>query len=304
MPYINLTGRPDRLGANITTFISQIIFAHKNNFRINFDKNLIYGDSIWADLKYGPINQRFKESIFVQSLFDYIEEYNSYISIDNLEINFFSSDYFEIMSKTVLEIESDLVTYFKKNLYDNVNKFFLEKLKQKNYSLPFDPNDTVLIHLRLDDAKYIDDYDGKICANHFAECINSNQIATIELDRIVKNKYGSNFNRQAQISFYKIEHCLSKIYLEDSNYKNAVIVTSPNENLENINYPVISNFDESYDLFLLSNAKKIILSKSTFSLSSLFFGNFETCYLPLWGHIPCFGIYTKFDENRNIKFFN
>jgi hypothetical protein len=303
MPYIELLGRPDRLGANITTFISQIVFAHKNKFRVKFDKNLIYGDEIWLKLNFGSVNQKIINSIFIESIFDYLDEYNTNLTIDNLKVDFFSWDYFEIMSKSVLIIESDLITYFKENLYENIYKFYILRVKSRNYTLPFNPDDTVLIHLRLDDVGHVSDYDGRICAGYFREHINSNQIATINLDNFVKSKHGSNFNSQSQTHFSKIENCLSEIYSDNSNYKNAVIITSPNEELRNIPYPVISNFDESYDLFLLSSAKKIILSKSTFALSSLFFGDFEDCYVPLWGHVPCFGIYTKFDENKNIKFF-
>ena len=37
--YINLFDRGDRLGSNTISYISQILYAHKNNYFIRFTKN-------------------------------------------------------------------------------------------------------------------------------------------------------------------------------------------------------------------------------------------------------------------------
>ena len=66
-------------------------------------------------------------------------------------------------------------------------------------------------------------------------------------------------------------------------------------------FRIIQNDDESMDLFFLTQCKVIILSRSTFALSSLYFTQAENkdIYIPLWGHLSCFGLFTKYD---NCKF--
>ena len=44
----------------------------------------------------------------------------------------------------------------------------------------------------------------------------------------------------------------------------------------------------------------VILSRSTFALSSLFFNNNKKkIYIPLWGHFVCTGLGTHYDKNKN-----
>ena len=59
---INLSDRPDRLGANITWYLSIILVAIKNKYKIRFIK-----------LKQ---HYNYYNSIFVESLFDFVENYN------------------------------------------------------------------------------------------------------------------------------------------------------------------------------------------------------------------------------------
>jgi hypothetical protein len=58
----------------------------------------------------------------------------------------------------------------------------------------------------------------------------------------------------------------------------------------------------NFDLFLLCNAEVVILSRSTFSLSCLYFGSAKDIYVPMWGHISCFGLTNKYD-NTNINYY-
>jgi len=298
MPYIELLGRGDRLGANINTFIAQIIYAHKNNLEIRYNRNFINSGD---DVRYIPFNQDYLNSIFIETLLDFIDIHNSKLVKDELEVKFYTIHFFELMSKVVLDVKMDLVSYFKKYIFNSISNIFKEKSLKKDYKIPFDVETTVVVHLRLDDVRWIPDYDGRLCAEEFSNYLNDDKITTNELDFYVKNKYGRQYNHQSPIPFNRIESYLSEIKLENPNY-NVVLVTSQGENLLNLPYKVFSNNDESYDLFLLCCAKKVILSRSTFSLVSMFFGESEKYYVPLWGHIPCFGIYTKFDNNKNINF--
>jgi hypothetical protein len=298
MPYIELLGRGDRLGANITTFIAQTIYAHKNNLEIRYNRNFINSGD---DVKHIPFNQDYLNSIFIETLLDFIDIHNSKLLKDELEVKFYTIHFFELMSKVVLDVKMDLVSYFKKYIFNSIIDIFKEKYLKKDYKIPFDVETTVVVHLRLDDVRWSPDYDGRLCTKEFTNYLNDDKITTNELDFYVKNKYGRQYNRQSPIPFNRIESYLSEIKLENPNY-NVVLVTSQGENLLNLPYKVFSNNDESYDLFLLCCAKKVILSRSTFSLVSMFFGESEKYYVPLWGHIPCFGLYTKFDNNKNINF--
>ena len=56
--FIVLSDRTDRLGSNITHYISQILYAHKNNYEIRLEKS--------------KENYRYYDSIFIKILFNYI----------------------------------------------------------------------------------------------------------------------------------------------------------------------------------------------------------------------------------------
>lgn len=294
MPYIQLAGRDDRLGANITSFIAQIIYAHKNGFEIRYSDTLVYHPS-------GIESQKYLNTIFLETLFEFIKKYNSNIAKDDIEIKMFTTDYFEIISKVTLEVKMDLFTYFRKYILNDVKDFFKEKSLEKKFQIPFEPENTIVVHLRLDDVRDGIDYDGRLCAKEFENQLNSDKMTNANFDIIVKYKLGPQYNRQAPIPFIRIESYLRKIKIENPNFE-IVVITNFGENISEIPYKVISNTDESYDLFLLCNAKHLIISRSTFSLSAIFFGNSEKYYVPLWGHASCFGLNTKFDNNNNIDY--
>jgi hypothetical protein len=107
---------------------------------------------------------------------------------------------------------------------------------------------------------------------------------------------------QAPLSSDKIINLVNKI-LKDKPDHEVILITNPNQNISGLPYKCIANNDEFYDLFLLCNSETLILSRSNYALSSLFFGVSKETYIPLWGHIPCYGLYTKFDTNTKIKYF-
>jgi len=299
MGYIELLGRGDRLGANITTFIAQIIYAHKNNLEIRYDRNFIKsGDNV----KFVPFNQNYVNSIFIESLLDYIDIHNSKLIKDDVIVEMYTIHFFEIISKVVLEIGMDLLTYFKTFIYSDVINIFKLKSQEKNYTIPFEVENTIVVHLRLDDVRGYQDYDGRMCSSEFSKILNDDKILDNDVDSFVKNKYGNHTNSQSPIPFNRIQECLDDIKKENPNF-NIVIVTNPGEDTTKIPYPVLSSNDESYDLFLLCNAKIVILSRSTFAITSLFFSDSEIYYVPLWGHVPCFGLSSKFDKTNKIKYY-
>jgi hypothetical protein len=272
--YVELFDRGDRLGANIFNYIFQIFFAHHNNYYIKYSRN---------DLKYN-------DSIFVQYLFDYIDEYNKDKIDDNIQ--FIWSDKYQdflFFSMNIIKIiNSDLFSYFKCNIFNDT------KYNQiiKKYNVPFNPDKTILIHLRLDDTKEFSDYDGRVCNNYFKYTVNNGE---------TQYNYPNFFyNRQCPLSTEKILNQIEIVSLKYPNYR-KIIITNPREKHE-FPYEYIQSNDPSYDLFLLTQCKVVILSRSTFALSSLFFGNHTDVYIPVWGCTACMGLGTKYDKS-NFNYF-
>jgi len=292
--YIELYGSSDRLGGNIVDIISQILFAKKNNCFIKFDRNLIR--------QYFIYNQEYNQSIFLQTLFDIIEEHNS--KINNTELNDYvelaKPTHFEVLSRTTLEIREDFFSFFKENCFnETIQKKFNDRVNKLNYKVPFNPENTIIVHHRLEDVKSRNDYDGSICADFIKNKIENGEIPNNDILNLLEPSPWCHL--QSPLSNEKLK---SKILELQNKYPNdeVIIVTTPNEDLSELPYKVLSSGSEYYDLFLLCNAKKIILSRSNYALSSLFFGFAEEVYIPLWGHIPCYGLYTKFDKT-NFKYF-
>jgi len=279
--YIELFDRDDRLGANIFNYIFQILFAHHNNYHIKYSRN---------DLKYN-------DSIFVQYLFDYIDEYNKDKINDNIQFiwpNKYSKDFFFFSINIIKIINSDLFSYFKCHIFNDI------KYNQiiKRYNIPFNPDETILIHLRLDDTKYWNnDYDGRIYSNVFKEYINNNETNYNNLYSFYPTIY---YNVQSPLSTEKILNQIEIVSLKYPNYR-KIIITNPGEKHE-FPYEYIQSDDPSYDLFLLTQCKVVILSRSTFALSSLFFGNYTDVYIPVWGCTACMGLGTKYDKS-NFNYF-
>lgn len=273
--YIELFDRGDRLGSNIFNYIFQIFFAHHNNYYIKYSRN----------------NLNYNNSIFVQYLFDYIDEYNKDKINDNIQFiwpNRYSEDFLLFSMNIIKIITSDLFSYFKCHIFNNI------KYNQiiKRYNIPFNPDETILIHLRLDDTKEFSDYDGRVCNNFFKDTINN--------DETQYNYPNFFYNRQCPLSTEKILNQIEIVSLKYPNYR-KIIITNPGEKHE-FPYEYIQSDDPSYDLFLLTQCKVVILSRSTFALSSLFFGNHTDVYLPVWGCTACMGLGTKYDKS-NFNYF-
>jgi len=293
--YIDLFGSSDRLGGNIADMVAQILYAMNNKMYIRYHNR----DVIRA---YNYYNQNYNRTIFIQTLFDIIDKYNS--TIENTDftqlVDLAAPTHFEIFSRTLLDLKLDMFSAFKKIYTSEIKNSFMNRGIGRGYTIPFDPKRTILIHLRLEDVRNRPDYNGMMCANHFKNHIESGNIANnITNDEI--QKINPNCNMQSPISFSRIQSVIDKIKLTKPDYE-VIVVTNPGENLTHIPYKCISNVDEAYDLFLLCNCETLILSKSNYALSSLFFGIAKDVYVPLWGHLPCYGLYTKYDQT-NFKYF-
>jgi len=262
--YIELYDRPDRLGANITNYIAQILYAHHNSIEIRLVKDYNYSDS--------P---------FVKYLLEFIKERQITGSIKIEYGNY--SDYTTLIGQTTSTIKQDFISYFKKNVKTSFNITF---------DIPFDISKCILVHLRLGDVREAPDYDGTICTEWYKSLVESGQPCLYSRP--------NEGNRQAPLSTFKINLILSELVKKYPEHS-VKIITNPNETVE-LDYPVIQSEDENYDLYLLSKAPVVVLSRSTFSLSALFFGDHREVYIPSWGHSVCMGLNTKFD-NTKFKYF-
>ena len=293
--YVELFGSSDRLGGNIVDMISQICYAVKNNMYIvnNRQHVRVYN---------GGYNQRYNTSIFMETMFDIIDKHN--ISLTNQPVGNYvelaAPSHFEVLSRTTLDLGQDLISYFKENLYtDDIKKVFIDKASAINYVVPFDPKKTILIHHRLEDVADRADYDGSICADFMRDKIENGIIPNNDVLSLTEPSPWCQM--QAPLSSDKIINKINEI-LKDKPDHEVVLVTNPNQNISGLPYRRISSNDEFYDLFLLCNSETLLLSKSNYALTSLFFGVSKETHIPLWGHVPCYGLYTKYDNNDFIYF--
>jgi hypothetical protein len=285
--YINLHESTDRLGSQLCIYISIILVAIKNNYRINLTK---------PKTKY-----RYYNSIFVTFLFDFIEEYNEKefgiilrkeseikkIKIKE-DINFWT-----IFINGLKDIKSDYITYFKENIFKDRIEHFNKLVLDKKYIVPINFEKTIVVHLRLDDRRntFHNKNDILNYSNKFKEIVNTDN----------NNFTHPGYLGQSAIKEDIINERIKSVLVNHPDH-DVVIITSPNSN-HSLPYKTIKSSDESYDLFLLSKCNILIGSMSTFSFSAMFYGNHAAIYYPLWDHAVIFGLTTKYDKTTNITLF-
>jgi len=290
-----LKSRPDRFGSVFLSFLSQIAFAHYNKLYIDY-----------GAIQFDNEHQKdYEHSIFILAMKRYIDVYNA-DKIKNgvfentiCDNEFYNDDLCGLFSKTVIAIKSDAISYFRKHIQKTMYSHLNELAYLKNYSVPFDPENTILIHLRLEDVAARMDYDGRVCANLYAEHLNNDMWHQYE-------DFHGVYNRQAPIKISKIEHIVNTIkekkkMLENKEYE-VLVITSPTPALR-IPYRSIQSDDLNYDLFLLTQCDTLILSRSMFSISSAFLGRAKEVYIPIWGHVASMGLTSKYDQNENHFYF-
>jgi hypothetical protein len=279
-----MKNRTDRIGTEMLSILFQFYYCYKNNYYLKYDSK-----------------QTFNNSNFMKTIYEIIDNHNSKFDIVNTiaedKINIpgpGNTDMCYGMGMIVQELEEDMLTFFKKNFYKNIH----ECLNLPKYNIPFDIENSIVIHLRLDDQWWESDYDGNVCSSHFINLINN------KLPCHFTNGPNNNFNKQNPLSSCKIKKQLN-ILLEEFPKSKIIIIASPLTKIPDLEFDydmLIQSEDYNYDLFLLSKSKKIILSRSNFALISLFFGEQTHIHMPLWGHFACAGFGTKYDK-CNFNYF-
>lgn len=124
----------------------------------------------------------------------------------------------------------------------------------------------------------------------------------LKTDVVVKYSTSPDFMcpMQSIIDDSRLEKLIKEI--NNHNNYNIEIVACMKDSIVNLPYKVISNnFEE--DLYYLSNSKNLIFSRSTFSLTSLFFNkNIVNVWIPNWGMSLSLGFNTKYDKT-NFNYF-
>ena len=241
-------------------------------------------------------NLPFIDNIFMKSILGFVDKYNSTLQEDfsNLFTIFDGENIFFLAIKTILDIHKDTYTVFREMILKNIQTCLINYSQEYNYTVPFNPSKTILVHLRLEDVRNRIDYDGSISSNYYQDHINNGiNIGLVpHLDSV---------NICTPLDYDKISKQIDIVKNKYPDHE-IVIITSPGEQ-HILPYRYIQNSDPSYDLFLLCNSEVVILSRSTFSLSLLFFGIQKDIYLPLWGFAVSNGLYTKYDNCKYNYFF-
>jgi len=311
---IYLYSRGDRLGSHLLQYLSIIIYAFYNNLYIVYDpKRVNYNDTYEYEGKLYP------KSFIVESLLVWIDKHNKRFPVkdykskyDNLNVMeyllefeiqfnkfayFYTCDLLIITTQVLYNIHNDLISYFKKYLHDSI-RLCINNNVPSNFKIPFNPKKSIVVHLRMGDVKDRPDYDGQICSNYYTNRINNNEL---NIQGIKNLGY---CNMQTPLAKEKVIKAIKEAKEKYPDHE-LIMVTQPGYNIDyniDYHYRCICNEDENYDLYLLCNADVLIMSRSTFSLSSLFLGNAREIWCPLWGHFVVTGLNTKYDNlNKLMK---
>lgn len=312
MDSIYLYSRGDRLGSHILQYLSIIIYAFYNNLYIVYEP-----DKVNYNNDYEYEGTKYKPSFIVKAILNWIDNHNKKFPVKNyleqyknlnameylldFETNFNTNSYFYscdlliITTQVLYNIHTDLISYFKKYICKPMRQQILNAVPQ-THCLPFNPEKTILVHLRLGDVKDRADYDGEFCSNYYKNRIDNNNQS---IQGIATLGY---CNMQTPLAKHKVELAIIQAKQKYPEHE-VIMVTSPGDYEIDYPYRCIRSNDESYDMFLLCNADVLILSRSTFSLSAAFMGIAREVWCPLWGHFVCTGLYTKYDNSKFNYFF-
>ena len=300
--YIILISRPDRMGANLSWYIMQIIYAHYHKMFIHV-----------PELAFG-------NSIFMQTIRTFADAYNLELgetlgSHDHLSyFNFIQTSEQDWPGNAMIvsnAIQCDLVSYFKTHLHARFRAILDTHIIDK-FVFSENPNKTIALHLRLDDVVARFDYDGIHSAEYYRDRLNADTIR-IDLENeqaffqnrgITIKGCGRHFNPydcQAPIAEERIQTIIDQATEKYPDHK-VVIVASPLGEI-NLPYPTIRSDDLDKDLAFLCQADVVICSRSLYCFSSVYLGNAREVFIPMWGHVAGTGLMSKYDHANLTYFF-
>lgn len=299
--YIKLIQRPDRMGANLTWYFMQLIYAHYHNYFVKID-----------EIKY-------ENSIFMKAIVVWTNRYNSNIEstqnriIDNeIHVNWIQDSQQDWPGNNMIvckEIGCDLITYFRRHIYEEYREILGKIASIEKYPLLENAKKTICIHLRLDDVTDRFDYDGHHSTLYYSWKLDTDNIK-IDLNEEVEwghqcgvhmQGYGRHFNSydcQAPLSKDKLKPIIDDVTKLYPHHR-IVVISSPKGQIdlpEDCKYEHICSTDPSLDLWFLCQADVLICSRSLFCFSAVYCGKSIDTYVPMWGHIAGTGLTSKYDE--------
>ena len=299
--HIFLVNRPDRMGANLSWYIMQLIYAHYNNYYVFYEK------------------LEFEDSFFIQMIQCYTEWYNQQLESKGIEkgsrvdwVEPSQQDWPGNCMIVCKHIQSDLVSYFKTH-FGNHMRAVMEALSLKlDISSPaFNPEKTICVHLRLDDVIDRKDYDGRISSSYYAEKLNSGHIG-IDLgeERIhgLMNgvdvpgwgRYYNPYDCQAPIDQDRLLPVIQTVQSKFPDHE-VLVVASPIGKIT-LPYKTLRSSNQDMDLYALCNCNVLICSRSSFSFCAVYLGRAKEIWVPMWGHIAATGLTSKYD-NSHLNYF-
>ena len=208
---------------------------------------------------------------------------------------FYSCDLLIITTQVLYNIQTDLISYFKKYLSKSI-KLCIDNNLPSEFKIPFDKKKSILVHLRMGDVKDRPDYNGATCSNYYTNRINNDE----QMIQGIRNL--GYCNMQTPLAKNKVELAINQARKKYPDHE-VIIVTQPGDYKIDYPYRCICSNNENYDLYLLCNADVLILSRSTFSLTALFLGSAKEVWCPSWGHFVTTGLNTKYDNSKFNYFF-
>lgn len=324
---IFLHPRSDRMGGHIFQYLVLLVSAHSQNQPISYDLNgltfsntpfvqsiLSYINNYnWTQFGITPkksaeIYKQFADAKPITGKLPVVNyHFGAIIQLEQLRsklylyrtqiVHYYTYD-LQLISQQAIhgmqQNKSDIASYIRNtDIYSSLLQNLATSIPS-TYTLPFDPHHTIVVHLRLDDVKDRNDYDGSICHNYYKNVLEEGR----EIHGIQILGY---CNMQTPLDRSKVEKCIAEaraIYPEHE----VVIVTSPGDYLTGFEeqYRVLRNEDACYDLFLLCNTDVLVMSRSMFAFNALLFGSVKEVWCPLWGHFTCTGLGTKYDEMEKV----
>jgi hypothetical protein len=270
-------------------YIAQVIYAAENKLYIRYNAHTL----------------QYSNSIFIKAIFQYIDIHNASLPVEDFSKQvdlttardkWGNTDFCFTMSRTLQYIKQDIISYVHNKTL--IRTLFRELSLTKQYTVPFDPKTTILVHVRLDDVRDRTDYDGNICASFYRNSLIHNKDC---LDDAPQKELGMTINWQAPLSLDKLK---TQINIAKATYPNHTVklISTPNAQIS-LPYPLIASEDPNYDLYLLTLCDIVILSRSTYAFSAAMFGNHTTVYMPMWGHFVCCGLDSQYDKKRYHYFY-
>ena len=305
MPFIVLEERPDRMGANITWIIMQMLYAHNQGLFMHYTHNPKYGDSI-----------------FMKTIKRVTDNYNYEIGEKNGSHDHLWTEYMIEHSqqdwpgnnmKVCSMTKQDLVSYFRDHfheLFHSIMSGFIQEMYPLFHSVKEKYKKTIAVHLRLDDVSSREPYDGRHSSDYYRNRLETGKInIDLEDERLFFqsrgitvpgwNRHYNPYDCQAPIPEDIVQGYIDKAKQEFPDHE-VIIVTSPISK-HTLPYHTVSG-NPDVDILTLAHADVLITSKSSFSFLAVYLSKATKIFVPMWGHIAATGITSKYDKNSHIEY--